>query len=110
MSFAQIAAANGAPIVVEGHYANPKEGPETSTVAQVAEVEVDTETGEVTVTRDVLRERFGQQRDSVVFAAVGEGQEEAAQERISALLDERFPLAEALTAPVRTLQPQPSQK
>jgi CO/xanthine dehydrogenase Mo-binding subunit len=51
MTFAQIAAANGAPIVVEGHYANPKEGPETSTVAQIAEVEVDTETGEVTVTR-----------------------------------------------------------
>ena len=51
MSFAQIVAANGAPIVVEGHYANPKEGPETSTVAQIAEVEVDTETGEVTVKR-----------------------------------------------------------
>lgn len=51
MSFGQIAAANGAPIVVEGHYANPKEGPETSTVAQIAEVEVDRETGEVTVKR-----------------------------------------------------------
>jgi CO/xanthine dehydrogenase Mo-binding subunit len=51
MTLAQIAAANGAPIVVEGHYANPKEGPETSTVAQIAEVQVDTETGEVTVTR-----------------------------------------------------------
>jgi CO/xanthine dehydrogenase Mo-binding subunit len=51
MSFGEIAAANGAPIVAEGHYANPKEGPETSTVAQVAEVEVDTDTGEVRVTR-----------------------------------------------------------
>jgi CO/xanthine dehydrogenase Mo-binding subunit len=51
MSFGQIAAANGAPIIVEGHYANPKEGPETSTVAQIAEVAVDTETGEVTVKR-----------------------------------------------------------
>jgi CO/xanthine dehydrogenase Mo-binding subunit len=51
MSLGQIAAANGAAIVVEGHYANPKEGPETSTVAQVAEVEVDRETGEVTVRR-----------------------------------------------------------
>ena len=51
MTLAEIAAANGAPILVEGHYANPKEGPETSTVAQIAEVEVDTETGEVTVTR-----------------------------------------------------------
>jgi CO/xanthine dehydrogenase Mo-binding subunit len=51
MSFGQIATANGGSIVVEGHYANPKEGPETSTVAQIAEVEVDTETGEVTVKR-----------------------------------------------------------
>jgi CO/xanthine dehydrogenase Mo-binding subunit len=51
MSFGEIAATNGGPIVVEGHYANPKEGPETSTVAQVAEVEVDRETGEVTVRR-----------------------------------------------------------
>jgi len=51
MSFGQIAAVNGSPIVVEGHYANSKEGPETSTVAQVAEVEVDRETGEVTVKR-----------------------------------------------------------
>ena len=49
MSFAEIARANGAPIVAEGHYLNMKEGPETSTVAQVAEVEVDAETGEVTV-------------------------------------------------------------
>ena len=51
MSFAEIARANGAPIVAEGHYVNMKEGPETSTVAQVAEVEVDAETGEVTVRR-----------------------------------------------------------
>jgi CO/xanthine dehydrogenase Mo-binding subunit len=51
MTLAEIAAANRAPIVVEGHYANPKEGPETSTVAQIAEVEVDRETGEVTVRR-----------------------------------------------------------
>jgi CO/xanthine dehydrogenase Mo-binding subunit len=51
MTLAEIAAANGAPIVVEGHYANPKEGPETSTVAQIAEVAVDPETGEVTVRR-----------------------------------------------------------
>jgi CO/xanthine dehydrogenase Mo-binding subunit len=51
MSFAEIARANGAPIIGEGHYLNMKEGPETSTVAQVAEVEVDHETGEVTVKR-----------------------------------------------------------
>src|SRR5207249_10799632 len=48
MSFAEIARANGGPILGEGHYVNMKEGPETSTVAQVAEVEVDRETGEVT--------------------------------------------------------------
>jgi CO/xanthine dehydrogenase Mo-binding subunit len=51
MSFAEIARANGGPIVAEGHYVNMKEGPETSTVAQVAEVEVDAETGEVVVKR-----------------------------------------------------------
>jgi carbon-monoxide dehydrogenase large subunit len=51
MSFAEIARTNGGPIVGEGHYVNMKEGPETSTVAQVAEVEVDAETGEVTIKR-----------------------------------------------------------
>jgi CO/xanthine dehydrogenase Mo-binding subunit len=51
MTFADIVAANGGPVIVEGHYANPKEGPETSTVAQIAEVRVDIETGEVRVTR-----------------------------------------------------------
>ena len=51
MSFAEIAQANGGPIMAEGHYVNMKEGPETSTVAQVAEVEVDEETGEVEVRR-----------------------------------------------------------
>ena len=51
MSFAEIARAKGGPIVAEGHYINTKEGPETSTVAQVAEVAVDEETGEVEVQR-----------------------------------------------------------
>jgi CO/xanthine dehydrogenase Mo-binding subunit len=51
MSFAEIARTNGGPIVGEGHYVNMKEGPETSTVAQVAEVAVDAETGEVTIKR-----------------------------------------------------------
>jgi CO/xanthine dehydrogenase Mo-binding subunit len=51
MSFAEIARAKGGPIVVEGHYVNMKEGPETSTVAQVAEVEVDEETGKIAVRR-----------------------------------------------------------
>lgn len=47
MTLAEIARANGSPIVAEGHYANMDEGPETSVVAQVAEVEVDRETGAV---------------------------------------------------------------
>ena len=51
MSFAEIASANGGPILVEGHYANMSDGPEASLVAQVAEVEVDDETGEVRVTK-----------------------------------------------------------
>ena len=51
MSFAEIACAQGGPIVAEGHYLDTKEGPETSTVAQVAEVAVDEETGEVAVQR-----------------------------------------------------------
>jgi carbon-monoxide dehydrogenase large subunit len=49
MSFAEIAEANHGSIVGEGHYANMADGPETSIVAQVAEVEVDTQTGEVHV-------------------------------------------------------------
>lgn len=51
MSFAEIVRANGQPIVAEGHYVNMADGPETSLVAQVAEVEVDRETGAVTVKR-----------------------------------------------------------
>ena len=47
----EIARANGGPILVEGHYANMSDGPEASLVAQVAEVEVDGETGEVRVTK-----------------------------------------------------------
>jgi CO/xanthine dehydrogenase Mo-binding subunit len=51
LTFREIARAKGGPISAEGHYVNMKEGPETSTVAQVAEVEVDSETGEVIVKR-----------------------------------------------------------
>jgi carbon-monoxide dehydrogenase large subunit len=51
MSFAEIARAHNGPVVGEGHYANMADGPETSIVAQVAEVEVDAETGEVQVRR-----------------------------------------------------------
>jgi CO/xanthine dehydrogenase Mo-binding subunit len=51
MSYGEIARANGGQITAEGHYANMKDGPEASLVAQVAEVEVDDETGEVNIKR-----------------------------------------------------------
>jgi len=51
MTYGAIAVANGGPIVVEGHYANMSDGPEASLVAQVAEVDVDEETGAVRVTQ-----------------------------------------------------------
>jgi CO/xanthine dehydrogenase Mo-binding subunit len=49
MSYGELARANGGLITAEGHYANMKDGPEASLVAQVAEVEVDEETGEISV-------------------------------------------------------------
>lgn len=49
MTYAEIARANGGPLTVEGHYMNMADGPEASLVAQVAEVEVDPETGQVRV-------------------------------------------------------------
>jgi CO/xanthine dehydrogenase Mo-binding subunit len=49
MSYAEIVRGNGAPLIAEGHYVNMADGPEASLVAQVAEVEVDGETGEVRV-------------------------------------------------------------
>jgi CO/xanthine dehydrogenase Mo-binding subunit len=49
MTYAEIVRAHGAPLSVEGHYVNMADGPEASLVAQVAEVEVDPETGEVRV-------------------------------------------------------------
>jgi len=49
MTYGEIVRAHGAPIVVEGHYANMSDGPEASLVAQVAEVEVDEETGAIRV-------------------------------------------------------------
>lgn len=49
MTYAEIVRAHGAPLAAEGHYANMADGPEASLVAQVAEVEVDRETGEVRV-------------------------------------------------------------
>jgi len=49
MTYGEIARAHGGAILVEGHYANMSDGPEASLVAQVAEVEVDDETGAVRV-------------------------------------------------------------
>jgi CO/xanthine dehydrogenase Mo-binding subunit len=49
MTYAEIVRGNGAPLKAEGHYLNMADGPEASLVAQVAEVEVDAETGEVWV-------------------------------------------------------------
>jgi CO/xanthine dehydrogenase Mo-binding subunit len=86
MTFAEIARANGAPVVAEGHYVNMKEGPETSTVVQVAEVEVDVETGEVTVQRLTTAHNTGTiinplthqgQIDGAVVMGVGYGTVEA---------------------------------
>ena len=51
MTYAEIARAHGGAIVAEGHYVNMADGPEASLVAQVAEVEVDEETGAVRVTQ-----------------------------------------------------------
>jgi CO/xanthine dehydrogenase Mo-binding subunit len=51
MTYAEIVRANGSPLTAEGHYMNMADGPEASLVAQVAEVEVDDETGEVRVKR-----------------------------------------------------------
>ena len=82
MSYREIAQANGGPIVAEGHYVNMKEGPETSTVAQVAEVEVDEETGEVKVRRVTTAHNTGTilnplthqgQIDGAVVMGVGYG-------------------------------------
>jgi len=49
LTYGEIVGANGGPLIAEGHYVNMADGPEASLVAQVAEVEVDSETGEVRV-------------------------------------------------------------
>jgi CO/xanthine dehydrogenase Mo-binding subunit len=53
VSYGEIVKANGAPIVVEGHYQNHEIGPQASMCAQMAEVEVDPESGEVKLRRFV---------------------------------------------------------
>ena len=47
MTYAELARANGSAIKGEGHYNNTTMGPEASMCAEVAEVEVDPETGQV---------------------------------------------------------------
>jgi len=49
MTYGEIARAAGRPLTAEGHYMNMADGPEASLVAQVAEVEVDEDTGAVRV-------------------------------------------------------------
>jgi CO/xanthine dehydrogenase Mo-binding subunit len=49
VTFGEIVKARGEAIVAEGHYQNMKDGPEASMVVQVAEVEVDRETGAVKI-------------------------------------------------------------
>jgi len=50
-SFAEIVKAKGSPIVVEGHYKNAEIGPQASVCAQMAEVAVDPESGEIKLTK-----------------------------------------------------------
>ncbi len=51
LSYGEIVKANGASIVVEGHYHNHEIGPQASMCAQMAEVEVDPESGEIKLRR-----------------------------------------------------------
>jgi len=53
VSYGEIVDAKGAPIVVEGRYQNHEIGPEASMCAQMAEVEVDRETGAIKLRRFV---------------------------------------------------------
>jgi CO/xanthine dehydrogenase Mo-binding subunit len=82
MSFAEIARANGRALTAEGHYVNMADGPEASLVAQVAEVEVDEETGEVRVKKLTTAHNTGTilnplthqgQIDGAVMMGVGYG-------------------------------------
>jgi CO/xanthine dehydrogenase Mo-binding subunit len=88
MTLAEIVCARGEPIVAEGHYANMADGPESSLVAQVADVEVDDETGAVTVRRLTTAHNTGTilnplthqgQIDGAVLMGVGYGVMEGLQ-------------------------------
>jgi CO/xanthine dehydrogenase Mo-binding subunit len=82
MSFAEIVRASGNPLTAEGHYVNMSDGPEASLVAQVAEVEVDEETGEVRIKKLTTAHNTGTilnplthqgQIDGAVIMGVGYG-------------------------------------
>src|SRR5262245_47706414 len=51
VSYAQIVKSKGSPLVVEGRYQNHEIGPQASMCAQMAEVEVDRESGEIKLRR-----------------------------------------------------------
>lgn len=59
LSYGEIVQAKGAPIVVEGHYQNHEIGPQASMCAQMAEVEVDPESGEIKLRRFVTAHHTG---------------------------------------------------
>jgi len=59
LSYGEIVKAKGAPIVVEGHYQNHEIGPQASMCAQMAEVEVDPESGEIKLRRFVTAHHTG---------------------------------------------------
>ncbi|MGH7816643.1 MAG: xanthine dehydrogenase family protein molybdopterin-binding subunit, partial [Candidatus Binatia bacterium] len=59
LSYGEIVKAKGAPIVVEGRYQNHEIGPEASMCAQMAEVEVDRESGEIKLCRFVTVHHTG---------------------------------------------------
>jgi CO/xanthine dehydrogenase Mo-binding subunit len=58
-SYGEIVRTRGAPIVVKGHYENHEIGPQASMCAQMAEVEVDRETGAIKLRRFVSVHHVG---------------------------------------------------
>jgi CO/xanthine dehydrogenase Mo-binding subunit len=58
-SYGEIVKTRGAPIVVKGHYQNHEIGPQASMCAQMAEVEVDRETGAIKLRRFVSVHHVG---------------------------------------------------
>jgi len=59
LSYGEIVKRKGLPIVVEGHYQNHEIGPQASICAQMAEVEVDPESGEINLGRFVTVHHTG---------------------------------------------------